>query len=226
MDLASPETTATHATGAVPALRLRLPGEWRRIDLATEASSRRDCARLVDAVAGASGAGTGHRARLRERIELAAAHLRATGAVALALTIRLGPAAPLPCSLIIGGPQDMPGAAHPDSSSAWGLDGLEGAFRTADPDGVALRRVPAAGSLALRRHRVIDDRGSGPGGCGGARRLHAEYWLPVPGTPRCIPVIFGTPLAEISGLMLGRFDAIVATARLEHPGSARDTTGG
>lgn len=213
------------ASGDVlPELRLRLPGLWRQIEIGSAASIRDDCARIARDLVADERDAVLLRHQIRTDLGRAALRLRALEAIAFAVGIRLEDGTPLACSLVVIRPTVLTAAAAIGTSPHAVLSALERSFgapaegfdeRTAtwrSADGREQQRVPAAGSIALRRHRVMQESGDAPDDQRVGHRLHAEYWLPIPATKRLVTVVLDTPLGEVPAAMLGLFDAILASA--------------
>ncbi len=232
---------APHPQGSAR-LRLDPPGEWRRVELlASAAAVRRDCGAVAQALAAVA---TGPeasaveadalRGRIRAELLRSTRLLRGGGATELQVGLRLDPETPLPCVLITFEPFRMDTGDPLGGDPATVIDDLERATAIvnaldADDDRV-LRRVRALGATALRQHRIRRAPGSlidaGTGAVDlvpSTPRLLTQYWIPIPGTRELIDVFFDTPLVDIADEMLGLFDRIIATARLE-PGVRRPST--
>ena len=191
------------------AFRLRLDGAWWDIDL--ESGTRASIDRMLRATIGRRDEDAAARARARRDVLAAAAHARAGGAVALAIATRLPARIPAPVVLTVFPAERIHVAPAVGTTAAAVLDALEHAATARH--GASVARRPAAGTPALRTHRVVESQGPQGAEAGlEARRLVAEYWVPVPDTKHVALVALATPLADIPHAVLDLFDAVMAAA--------------
>jgi hypothetical protein len=195
--------------------RFTLPGRWGRIDLATEASSRRSIRNFIEQVAGNADQLSNLRAELRARFQKAADAAREGGATSMFVAVELAKGIPFPAWAVVFEP-----SIESTDFAALGLGDLktflEAGVRTADPavtstdvSGLAIQAI----RHSWRRTTQLDPSDEATK----TEMLEADYWLAAANPNRIALITFSTGYAEHEEQMLALFDAVVSTIRWEAP---------
>ncbi|QYH35713.1 hypothetical protein [Salinibacterium sp. M195] len=195
--------------------RFSLPGQWGRVDLATEASSRRSIRRLVNDVVGNVDQLATLRADLRTRFQAAADPAREGGATSMFVAIELAKGIPLPAWAVVFEPEiestdfDALGLSDLKTFLEQGITTTDPAVTSADVSGLAIQAV----RHSWRRTAQLDPSNEDTK----TEMLEVDYWLAAANPNRIAMITFSTGYAEFEEQMLALFDAVISTIRWEAP---------
>lgn len=206
---------------AAPIPKFVLPGSWGRVDLSSEASSRRSIRKIAETATRRREELAPMRADLRDRFQQAADLAREGGASDLYVAFELAKGVPLPAWLTVFQP-DL------DSTDfrALGLNDLalllDVSAKTGDERITETRQELDGGAIHAvrqtwrRQTRVIE--GEGELAVDQVFEiLEADYWLATTSPNRIALLTFSTAYAEYEEEMLGLFDAVIKTIRWPAP---------
>jgi hypothetical protein len=208
----------------LPIPRFVLPGSWGRVDLTTEASSRRSIRKIAETATRRREELAPMRADLRDRFQQAADLAREGGASDLYVAFELAKGVPLPAWLTVFQPD-----LESTDFTALGLTDLntvlDQAAKSTD-ERVAERRedlhdgaIHAVRQTWRRQTRVLE----GEGNLAVDQTfeiLEADYWLAASNPNRIALLTFSTAYAEYEEEMLNLFDAVINTIRWPAPAPA------
>lgn len=198
-----------------PDLHFRLPGTWHRIDLRGGTTSEASIKSVVRSAIGAADDRARLRAELRRDLAAAVEAAREAEAKSMMFSTEIAPGSPLPVTLLVCAPSRLRMSPSIGTGSDKVLGVLtEGLSRQRDV-ATSLVRREAAGGPAVRTHRVepiqpVEETG-------GALRLTADYWVPVPRSKQVVMVRLATPMGEIENIMLSLFDALIEATCFRMP---------
>ncbi|QYJ05722.1 hypothetical protein KUV85_08600 [Nocardioides panacisoli] len=192
-------------------LHFRLPGTWHRIDLRGGDRSEASIASVVRDTIGGSDDRARQRAELRRDLRGALEAARRAEATSMMFATEIAHRTPMPLTLVVHAPTRLRMSPSIGTAPEQVLAVLaESLGRHAPERAASLVRRTGAGAPALRTHR--SERIEPVAETGDARRLAADYWLPVPGTKQVVLVRLTTPLGEIADLVLSLCDVLVEAA--------------
>ena len=194
--------------------RFELPGKWGRINLTSDAASRKSIRRLTEDVTNRREELATTRAELRGRFQKAADVAREGGATDLYIGLELAPGLPLPAWITVFDVQPT----GDDFFERMGLQQLAAALD------LAVGSAPAGGERTSgvlpettihavrqtwrRTRQVVEDDVALE-----FDLIEADYWLAAANPSRMAMITFSTAYAEYEEEMLGLFDAVVSTIR-------------
>lgn len=190
-------------------LRFRLPGRWFSVDLSGGRATEESIRRITREAVGPADDRAQERATMRRELQ-AAVEAAAGGEVrSLMFAKEIAPGTPLPVTLAVFEPADLRMSPAIGTAPEKVLRVLAEALKQLDPVAHAtMAEVAGPGVPALRTQvtEVIDPEQ------GGATRLIADYWVPVPGTKQVLMVRLSTPLGDLENVMRALFDELIAVA--------------
>ena len=193
--------------------RFTLPGKWGRIDLATEASSRRSIRRFIEQVSGSADQLSNLRAEMRGRFQKAADAARDGGASSMFVAVELAKGIPLPAWAVVFEPSiestDFAALGLGDLKSflELGVRTADPAVQSADVSGLAIQAI----RHSWRRTTQLDPEDEATK----TEMLEADYWLAAANPNRIALITFSTGYADYEQEMLALFDAVISTIRWE-----------
>ncbi|MEP6481213.1 MAG: hypothetical protein ABJA94_04310 [Rhodoglobus sp.] len=206
---------------ATPIPRFVLPGSWGRVDLSSEASSRRSIRKIAEAATNRRDDLAPMRADLRDRFQTAADLAREGGASDLYVAFELTKGVPLPAWLTVFQPDiestDFAALGIKELSTV-----LDQAAKTPDERVTETRSELEDGAIhAVRqtwRRQTHASEGEGENHVEETFEiLEADYWLAASNPNRIALMTFSTAYAEYEEEMLGLFDAVINTIRWPAP---------
>ena len=194
-----------------------LPGSWGRINLTSEAASRKSIRRLTEDVTNRRDDLAMPRAEMRDRFQKAADLAREGGATDLYIGRELAPGLPLPAWITVydiqptGGEEFFEKMGIAELSSALqasvGPAPAGGDTRASDVEGTPIRAVR---QTYRRTRRVVEDETEVE-----FDLIEADYWIAAANPSRMAMITFSSAYAEYEAEMLGLFDAVISTLRWE-----------
>lgn len=194
---------------SLPQLHFRLPGTWFRVDLGGEAETEASIRAVVRAAVGTADDRAQLRAELRRDLRSAARAARQAEAVSLMFASEIAAGAPLPVTLVVFAPQGLRMSPSLGTSAPAVLGVLAESLPLLDAAAAATAvQVDGPGGPALRTHRIeaIEPVAE----TGGAERIVADYYVPVPQSKQVVMVRLSSPMGEISNVLLSLFDSLLA----------------
>lgn len=200
---------------STPQLHFRLPGTWHRIDLRGGAASEASIKSVVRSAIGVADDRARLRAELRRDLGTAVEAAREAEAKSMMFSTEIAPGSPLPVTLVVCSPSRLRMSPSIGTESDKVLAVLTEGLRQQPEIAASLVRLEAAGGPAVRTHRTepiepVEETG-------GALRLTADYWVPVPQSKQVVMVRLATPMGEIENIMLSLFDALIAATYFRTP---------
>lgn len=195
--------------------RFVLPGRWSRVDLASEASSRRAIRRLIEDALGTRDELGRQRTELRQLLQPVADSAREVGAVDLYVAIELMDGVPLPAWLMVF----MPTINDADFER-FGIEELKtvltGSAEIYEPEAPSSLVEAAEGASqpitavrqSWRRRTVSPDDPEV-----GFEVLEVDYWIAAAHPNRIALLTFSTGYADYEEQMVALFDAVIRTIR-------------
>lgn len=194
--------------------RFVLPGKWGRVNLDSEASSRRSIRKLAESATGRREELASVRNELRERLQVAADAAREGGATDFYIAFELAEGIPLPAWLAVFEPE-----IDATDFQGLGLDELRKVLEYGakvvgtDEDATVVETDPSPRIHAVRHSWRRSTHVSE----GDVERdfdlIEADYWIAATHPNRIALLTFTTAYAEYEEEMLGLFDAVVGTLR-------------
>lgn len=197
-------------------LHFRLPGTWHRVDLRGGVQSEASIKAVVRSAIGTADDRAQVRAELRRDLGKAVEAAQQAEAKSMMFSTEIAPGSPLPVTLVVYAPNRLRMSpsigTEPDKVLAVFTEGL----RQSDPGlAASIVHLIGAGGPVVRTHRIepieaVEDTG-------GALRLVADYWVPVPKSKQVVMVRLSTPMGEIENIMLSLFDALIGATYFRVP---------
>jgi hypothetical protein len=205
--------------GAVP--KFVLPGSWARVDLSTEASSRRSIRKIAETATNRRDDLATVRADIRDRFQEAADLARDGGASDLYIAFELASGVPLPAWLTVFQP-DIESAEIAAIGKADLNSVLDYAVKTTRDRVSEVRSELDEGAIhavrqSWRRQTRVQEGPEGAGVDETFEILEADYWLAAANPNRVALLTFSTAYAEYEDEMLNLFDAVISTIRWPAP---------
>ncbi len=195
--------------------RFVLPGRWSRVELASEAASRRTVRRLVEQSLGTTDELARQRAELRQLLQPVVDSAREVDAIDLYIAAELADGVPLPAWLMVFLP-----TIEDAEFARFGIDELKKVladsaeiFEPGAPSSTVEESDDSTSAISAvrqnRRRRTVspDDPEVG------FDVLEVDYWIAAVDPNRMALLTFSTGYAEYEEQMLALFDAVVRTIR-------------
>lgn len=195
--------------------RFVLPGRWGRVDLSSEASSRRSIRKIAEAATHRREELATLRADIRERFQTAADLAREGGAADLYIAFELANGVPLPAWLTVFQPDidstdfDELGLAELKTVLDLGVVNSNEAVTSATVEDAPIHAVRQSWRRQTQATEGEVDEVF--------EILEADYWLATGAPNRIALLTFSTAYAEYEEEMLGLFDAVIKTIRWPAP---------
>lgn len=191
-----------------------LPGTWGRVNLDSEAASRRSIRKLAESATGRKEELASVRNELRDRLQTAADAAREGGASDFYIAFELAKGIPLPAWLAVFEPE-----IESTDFAALGLDELTKLLEAgASVVGTGENAEVVASQPSTKMHAVRHSwRRTAHVAEGDVEKdfelIEADYWLAATDPNRIALLTFSTAYAEYEEEMLSLFDAVVSTIR-------------
>lgn len=194
-----------------PRLHFRLPGTWHHLDLQGGDQSEASIETVVRNAIGVADDRAILRADLRRDLRTAVESARQAEATCMMFSTEIAPGSPLPVTLVVYAPSRLRMSPSIGTSPERVLAVLAESMRQQDPERAAsIAHRTDAGGPVVRTHRVEPIEPTEE--TGGALRLTADYWIPMPDTKRVVMVRLSTPMGEIENILLSLYDVVVEAA--------------